>query len=104
MNPSVMRFLALVLSLIGVAGAQAAGPLRYVFNTPEALAGYAPERGSGFEPDFPVHAGEGGVTGEGAFFFSADVPAGNWRVTVHLVGAAGGSRITVKAELRRLML
>jgi lysophospholipase L1-like esterase len=102
MNLSVMRFLALVLSLVGVVAGRAAAPLHFVFDTPEALAGY--ERGSGFEPGFPVHAGEGGAMGEGAFFFSADVPEGNWRVTVHLVGAAGGSRVTVKAELRRLMV
>ncbi len=46
----------------------------------------------------------GGITGENGFFFSVAVPEGNWRVTVQLAGAPGGSRTTVKAELRRLMV
>src|SRR6478609_7040938 len=65
---------------------------------------YNQERGFGFEPGFPVRAEAGGVTGDSAFFFSVDVPEGNWRVTVQLAGAPGGSRTTVKAELRRLMV
>lgn len=65
---------------------------------------YSEASGWGFEPDFPVRPTTNGVTADGTYFFSAQVPTGNWRVTVRLVGAAEGSRVTIKAELRRLMV
>ncbi len=65
---------------------------------------YGDERAWGFEPDFPVAAEAGGITGENGFFFSVALPEGSWKVTVQLAGAPGGSRTTVKAELRRLMV
>lgn len=98
-----MRCLVL-LFLSAVVLSAAADPRRFVFGTSAAIANYSPERGWGFETDTPVHLTDGGAGGDGAFIFSADVPEGNWRVTVHLLGAVGGSRTTVKAELRRLMV
>jgi lysophospholipase L1-like esterase len=64
---------------------------------------YDPARGFGFEPGLEVKAVPGGVTGSPAFYFTTDLPEGNWRVTVTLRGAPGGGMATVKAELRRLM-
>jgi len=47
----------------------------------------------------------GGVTSENKpFYFSVAVPEGNYRVTVHAGGTAGPTDLTVKAELRRLMV
>jgi lysophospholipase L1-like esterase len=51
--------------------------------------------------NFGSHAG---FHGEGPFFFSADVPEGNYNVTVTLGGEPRESVTTVKAEARRLML
>lgn len=47
---------------------------------------------------------DGFVTDNQPFFFSAEVPEGNYRVTVTLGDPDGDSVTTVKAELRRLML
>jgi lysophospholipase L1-like esterase len=69
--------------------------------------------GYGFEPgaaisdldrggDAPLRSG--GCASDRPFFFSTDVPEGNYRVTVTLGDAGGVSETTVKAELRRLML
>lgn len=63
---------------------------------------YTKELGYGFEPAFPVHGQP--ATAEKAFFFSSDVPEGNYRVTVTLAGGEHGSTTTIKAELRRLMI
>lgn len=67
--------------------------------------------GYGFEPGSKIKAiGSGGdetngfCTSDQAFFFSAALPEGNYRVTVSLGDSDGESTTTVKAELRRLML
>jgi hypothetical protein len=65
---------------------------------------YNSERGFGFEPGSSVHAGEGFVIGDGTYFFSADVPEGNYRVKVTFGDPDVESVATVKAELRRLMI
>src|SRR6478736_7316627 len=96
--------LGFLFLLFSAATAVAYEPRRFEFGSPETLYEYSEEHGHGFEPGFPVRGVEGGVTADGAFFYSVDVPEGNWRVTVELVGAPGGSRTTVKAELRRLMV
>ena len=58
---------------------------------------YSRERGHGFEPgDTRNAAGQ-------PWFFSVDLPEGNYRVTATLGGPAA-SDTTIKAELRRLML
>ncbi len=74
---------------------------------------YSKASGFGFEPGAALKAvDEGGagaapggfVTSEKGFYFSANVPEGNYKVTVTLGDAKGESVTTVKAELRRLML
>ena len=64
---------------------------------------YDKARGCGFEPGLEVKNVAGGVAGSPAFYFTTDLPEGNWRVKISLIGAPGG-QATVKAELRRLML
>ena len=90
--------------LLVVVTASAYEPRRFAFGETGPLNEYDEMHGHGFEPGFPVRLTEDGVTADEAFFFSIDVPEGNWRVTVELAGAPGGSRTTVKAELRRLMV
>jgi lysophospholipase L1-like esterase len=94
--------------------------LKYSFG-PQQLSGYtrvAPdtaydvERGYGFDLGSKVttidHGGKKGgfVTGQDgkAFFFSAKLAPGAYRVTVTLGGATNESVTTVKSETRRLML
>jgi lysophospholipase L1-like esterase len=86
---------------------------RFAFAPAEARTGvtlvapdevYTAERGYGFEPGLPVEAVSGGVMGGSAFYFTTDLPEGNWRVKVTLRGAPAGGSATVKAELRRLMV
>lgn len=76
-----------------------------------ALPIYRDELGYGFEAEFPAHATADGAMaalpvnsgGRAACYFSVKVPEGNYRVTASLKGAEGGSRVTIKAELRRWM-
>jgi lysophospholipase L1-like esterase len=65
---------------------------------------YSAESGYGFEPGAAVAAGDGFVAGVNPFCFSVKLPEGNYRVTAVLGGGAVESSVTVKAELRRLML
>jgi lysophospholipase L1-like esterase len=93
---------------------------KFDFGAPAATAGrialtkvepYSTERGYGFEGSpqlkFVGAAGGGGdhyLTSDKPFFFSMDVPEGNYRVTVAFGAKDLPSDTTVKAELRRLML
>jgi lysophospholipase L1-like esterase len=82
----------------------------YTLVTPDMA--YNVERGYGFDLGSKVimidRGGKnvGYVTGEDgkAFFFSAKLAPGAYRVTVTLGGTAGESTTTVKSETRRLML
>ncbi len=75
---------------------------------------YSDANGYGFEPGAKltgVERGGGATPPRGfvasgqPFFFSVRVPSeGNYRVTVTLGDAAGASSVTIKAELRRLMV
>jgi len=77
---------------------------------------YTPEAGYGFHDDslhaFVSAADRGGqsalnsdfCTSNSPFFFSIDLPEGNYRVSVTLGDADRATTTTVKAELRRLML
>ncbi|HZZ30207.1 MAG TPA: rhamnogalacturonan acetylesterase [Pirellulales bacterium] len=84
---------------------------------------YSKELGYGFEPGAQLKTIEqaggaaahaesasgdlphsGCVTSDKPFYFSIALPEGNYKVTVTLGNPAGDSTMTVKAELRRLML
>lgn len=99
-----MKHLLLVAGLLA-APAWADGALRFAFDGKPAAGEvavsadtvYSRERGHGFEADAPRNA-----AGQ-PFFFSVDLPDGNYRVTATLGGQAA-SDTTLKAELRRLML
>lgn len=62
---------------------------------------YSPEAGFGFEPGAQVVAKNNCVSGRAPFYFSVKEPEGNYKVTATF---AGESTVTVKAELRRLMI
>ena len=68
---------------------------------------YDEKRGFGFEPGAVVRnvaAHSGYLTADTPFFFSVDLPEGNYNVTITFVGGDAASNTTVKSELRRLML
>jgi len=72
---------------------------------------YSKETGYGFEPGANVSCtAKGGKTGSGycssdkPFYFSTDIPEGNYRVTITFGSKNESSANTVKAELRRLMV
>ncbi|TFW27631.1 hypothetical protein E4L98_06585 [Duganella callida] len=108
---------AAILGILTAACAQAAAADAWHFTFgPTASAGhsavqpdmaYDSQRGYGFEPGARVRTdgGAGGpsLTSDQPFFFSADLPEGNYNVTVTL-GGEQAANTTVKAELRRLML
>ncbi|MFG6413168.1 rhamnogalacturonan acetylesterase [Roseateles sp. DC23W] len=99
-----MKYLLLAASLLA-APAWAQQPLRFAFDGKPAAGevavstdtAYSRERTYGFEADDKRNA-----AGQ-PYFFSVDLPDGNYRVTATLGGAAA-SDTTVKAELRRLVL
>ncbi len=66
----------------------------------ENIGGAFPTAVAVESPD-PLHSGY--LTADAPFFFSVNVPEGNYKVTVTL-GGSEESNTTVKAELRRLML
>jgi lysophospholipase L1-like esterase len=109
----LLRNLVLLTVLSGLHLIAASEPLKFTFDPLKAKGTarqvapgevYSKERGHGFEPGLTVQAVPGGVTGSPAFYFTTDLPEGNWRVKVILRGAPGGGTATVKAELRRLVL
>lgn len=68
---------------------------------------YDGKRGFGFEPGAAVqniHAATNYITAGKPFFFSVDLPEGNYNVTITFGGGDVASHTTIKAELRRLML
>ncbi len=106
-------FLCLATLAATNAGAQEPTPLKFAFGNGKLKAGwirvsptnvYSAAAGYGFEPGADVTAGAAGITSTNPFYFSARLPEGNYRVTAILGDPAGESTITVKAELRRLML
>ncbi len=104
------------------AGAAQPGPWRFDFGPGAVAAGYtqvvaSTVYGQGRDYGFdlgstPTCIDRGGddaldrdlCTGERPFFFSLDVPEGNYRVSVRLGDHSAASVTTVKAESRRLML
>jgi len=95
---------------------------KFAFGTAKAPSGYIgvnPQTrfndttGYGFDFDSKVNAvkrtggsaiGSGFITADKAFYFSVNVPEGNYKVIVTLGDSKGTSETTVKAESRRLML
>jgi lysophospholipase L1-like esterase len=66
---------------------------------------YSSEAGYGFEPGATLsHEDQRAICSTNPFYFSVKLPEGNYKVTVFFGGEAIESTITVKAELRRLML
>ena len=66
---------------------------------------YSPEAGYGFEPGAKLVQHDGTAIGStGPFYFSVKLPEGNYKVIAALGDKTNESIITVKAELRRLML
>lgn len=75
---------------------------------------YSDERGFGFEANsrmtVDVSANTSGdvlddsIMGDTAFYFSVELPEGNYRITLTTGSPKGKTRTTVKAELRRLMI
>jgi lysophospholipase L1-like esterase len=85
--------------LLFATAAFAAEPVRlhFDFTSPENIGTYSKESHHGFEPGFAPAPDK-------PFFFSVDVPEGNYKVTVTLGDPKAASENTVYAELRRLML
>jgi lysophospholipase L1-like esterase len=102
-----MRHLLLAISLASVGVAPAEAAQRIVFGDPAGAIAARPAAGSDpvqFAFDGPALRIEPtDIQGEHAFFISIDEAPGTYRVTLTLGGAVA-SDITVKAELRRLML
>ncbi|MCO6044105.1 rhamnogalacturonan acetylesterase [Aeoliella sp. ICT_H6.2] len=73
---------------------------------------YTPERGYGFEPTIKVENAStdddplaGDVCqSDKPFYFSVDLPEGNYRVSIATPRVSPSNPVTVKAELRRLMV
>lgn len=73
---------------------------------------YSPDRGYGFDFDSSVRAkalGGGGVlqgciVSDKAFYFSVDLPEGNYRVTATVGPSGSDFRTTIRSETRRLMI
>ncbi|KLT67411.1 rhamnogalacturonan acetylesterase [Pedobacter sp. BMA] len=95
---------------------------KFKFGSGKVPAGYVlvsekstfkPEKGYGFEPGTPVNVALSGgkdlikqstITAGQPFYFSVNVPEGNYKVTLTLGDAKVKTATTVKAEARRLML
>lgn len=107
-----LRALGCALALASASLAHAAPatgsakPLGFAFGSAKAPAGfvaidpaapYSASRGFGLEPGTQAN-------GKAPFYFSVDLPEGNYKVTVTLGDDKAPSTTTVKAELRRLML
>lgn len=90
--------------------AQAAPSWRFAFGAPKdgyttvrADMPYTAQRGFGFEPGAQVST-NGYLQAAKPFYFTADLPEGNYNVTVTLGAADTASNTTIKSELRRLAL
>jgi len=103
-----------VAVLLGTtAGTAAPAEYKFAFGAGPAAAGwtavgpdtaYTAARGYGFEAGAAVTAPGDFCTSAKPFFFSVDLPEGNYRVRLRLGDPAGESQTVVRAESRRLML
>jgi lysophospholipase L1-like esterase len=126
-KPSLLFELSLCLLVIfvaiaPVAAAQSDAPRKFDFGLGTVAAGYAQvlpthvyskDAGFGFEPGAKIEAVDRGgtdaiagdfCTSDQPFYFSVQLPEGNYRITGTFGDQGGESTTTVKAELRRLML
>ena len=99
---------SLALALAGAGFAHAADttkPYRFAFGPAKAPAGYtavgdsAYDAGRGYGFEAGTQPG-----GSAPYYFSVDLPEGNYNVTITLGDDKAPATTTVKAELRRLML
>ncbi|UZK67320.1 rhamnogalacturonan acetylesterase [Sphingomonas sp. M1-B02] len=96
-------YIASLAAIVAIACSPAASAQSFSFGpgAPASTRVYTAEAGYGFEGAVP-QIGKDSVGGQ-PFFFSVDVPEGNYRVTVTF-GGDRASETTARAELRRLML
>lgn len=73
------------------------------YTTVDAGMAYDAKRGFGFEPGAEVRT-VGYLAANRPFYFTADLPDGNYNITVKLGARDTASNTTIKSELRRLML
>jgi lysophospholipase L1-like esterase len=100
--------LAFLLATLASAAAQTSFKFDFSGGQPEAgwtaIAPtnlYSAEAGFGFEPGAAVQLANGAATSDRPFYFSVKLPEGNYEVIAAFVGE---STVTVKSELRRLVL
>lgn len=67
-------------------------------------ATYSPEIGYGFEQGANLQDGSAGLSSDEPFYFSAELPEGNYHVRVTFAATKDPRPISIKAELRRLMI
>lgn len=75
---------------------------RFMNLTSEAT--YSPEAGYGFEPGATLQDGPKGLSSDKPFYFSAKLPEGNYHVRATYAASKDPQPISIKAELRRLMI
>jgi len=106
MKPSFRAAIGALFCIACAAHAHAADAWKFAFGPGKAPAGHTPvaadtvysaARGYGFEPDSRPD-------GVQPWYFSVDLPEGNYTVTVTLGDDRAAGTTTVKSELRRLML
>ena len=81
------------------AAAACAQPFHFEFGSAKGRIG-----ASAFEPGSAVECAPNHCGSEKPFFFSTDVPEGDYDVTLDLAGGMRGARMTVRAESRRLLV
>jgi lysophospholipase L1-like esterase len=69
-----------------------------------SMATYSPKIGYGFEPGVTLQDGIDGLSSNEPFYFSAKLPEGNYRVRATFAASKSPRPISIKAELRRLMI
>lgn len=110
-----------MLAAAGLSTGEPVKPMKFDFGSDRAAPGavaitpamvFTPEKGYGFDLGITPKAEDRGgdplrgdfITGEGGFYFSVELPEGNYDVSVLLGDPKGKSDTTIKAESRRLMV